>query len=170
MEKKSLSEGRSNAQRKEDAAKRKELFLLAYEEWGTIKKACEVAGIARDTYGTWTQTDLGFGKKMDMVRQAFAESLETIALERVRNPDKGKGSDVLLLGLLNANMPAKYRPQYAMNEDSAKELIFEWRKAAKEMAKEIPGQKDEVLSSGVEQTLTEILEKRGKSPKEKEGG
>ena len=166
MEKKSLVEGRSNAQRKEDAAKRKELFLLAYEEWGNIKKACEVAGIARDTYGSWTQTDLESGKKMDMVRHAFAESLETIALERVRNPDKGKGSDVLLITLLNSNMPWKYRPQVAINEDYAKELIFEWRKAAKEVAKEMP--KEEVLSEDVEKTLTDILEKR-KGGKDTEG-
>jgi predicted YcjX-like family ATPase len=91
-------------------------------------------------------------------KRSFAESLEGIALDRVKNPDKGKGSDVLLITLLNANMPAKYRPQVAMNEDYAKELIFEWRKAAKEIAKEIP--KEEGLSEDVEKTLTDILEKR----------
>jgi len=100
------------------------------------------------------------------MKRSFAESLETIALDRVKNPDKGKGSDVLLITLLNSNMPWKYRPQVAMNEDYAKELIFEWRKAAKEMAKEIP--KEEVLSEDVEKTLTDILEKR-KGGKDTEG-
>ena len=147
-----FSGGLNNAERKVGAAKRKKLWLLAFEEHGTIKAACEVAGIARKVY--------------EDMKRSFAESLETIALERVKNPDKGKGSDVLLITLLNSNMPWKYRPQVAMNEDYAKELIFEWRKAAKEMAKEIP--KEEVLSEDVEKTLTDILEKR-KGGKDTEG-
>ena len=163
--KKSLVNGRNNEQRKEDAAKRRELFLLAIEEWGNVKKACEITGIAKDTYGTWTQTDPEFSKRMDIARRAFGEALELLAYDRVKNPDKGRGSDVLLLGLLNANMPWKYRPQFAMNEDGGKELIFEWRKAAKEMANAAP-KKDGELPSGVEDTLTEILEKRGRSAKQ----
>lgn len=153
-----FSGGLNNAERKVGAAKRKKLWLLAFEEHGTIKMACDVAGIARNTYIGWMQHDLEFVKVYEDMKRSFAESLEGIALDRVKNPDKGKGSDVLLITLLNANMPAKYRPQVAMNEDYAKELIFEWRKAAKEIAKEIP--KDEVLSEDVEQTLTDILAKR----------
>ena len=30
--------------KKEQAARRKVLFLKVFEEWGTIRKACEVAG------------------------------------------------------------------------------------------------------------------------------
>ncbi len=102
------------------------------------------------------------------MRQSFAESLEELALDRVRNPDKNRGSDVLLIGLLNANMPQKYRPQFAMSEDSAKELITEWRKAAKEVGKDRgEGTDEEKLPVTVEQTLSEILEKRGSASKEK---
>jgi len=68
----------------------------------------------------------------------LSEMLEGIALDRVRNPDKNRGSDVLLLGLLNANLPSKYRPQFAMSEDSAKDLILEWRKAVKEVKQDEP--------------------------------
>ena len=161
-----FSGGLNNAERKVGAAKRKKLWLLAFEEHGTIKASCEVAGIARNTYISWMQHDLEFVKAYEDMKRSFAESLETIALERVKNPDKGKGSDVLLITLLNSNMPWKYRPQVAMNEDYAKELIFEWRKAAKEMAKEMP--KEEVLSEDVEKTLTDILEKR-KGGKDTEG-
>jgi molybdenum-dependent DNA-binding transcriptional regulator ModE len=164
-ERDSLVTGRSNEQRKEDAAKRKEIFLAAYEEWGTIRKACEIAGISRHSYGNW-QKDHEFASRMDLMRQSFAESLEQLALDRVRNPDKNRGSDVLLIGLLNANMPQKYRPQFAMSEDSAKELITEWRKAAKEVSKD-RGEEEEKLPVTVEQTLSEILEKRGSASKEK---
>ena len=77
------------------------------------------------------------------------------------------GADVLLLGLLNANMPHKFRPQLALNEDSAKELITEWRKAAKEVKKDKPAQDEAaVLNEDVEKTLAEILQKRGSSSKE----
>ena len=93
------------------------------------------------------------------MRQSFAESLEGLALDRVRNPDKNRGSDILLIGLLNANMPQKYRPQFAMSEDSAKELITEWRKAAKEVGKD-RGEEEEKLPVTVERTLSEILERR----------
>jgi hypothetical protein len=158
-DKEALVSGRNNAQRSLDAAKRKEVFLAAYEEWGTIKKACELTGITRDGYKNWQSGDPEFVRRLDSMRQSFAESLEGLALERVRNPDKNRGSDVLLIGLLNANMPQKYRPQFAMSEDSAKELITEWRKAAKEVGKN-RGEEPERLPVTVEQTLSEILERR----------
>jgi hypothetical protein len=33
-----------------------------------------------------------------------------IAIDRLRNPDKGKGSDVLLIAVLNAYMASTFRP------------------------------------------------------------
>ena len=165
-ERDALVSGRNNAQRKEDAVRRKEIFLAAYEEWGTIRKACEITGISRNGYGNWQKGDPEFTRRLDLMRQSFAESLEGLALDRVRNPDKNRGSDLLLIGLLNANMPQKYRPQFAMSEDSAKELITEWRKAAKEVGKDRGGEAEK-LAVTVEQTLSEILEKRGSASKEK---
>ena len=157
----------NNQERKAEADKRKTHFLEVFEEWGTIRRACDVVNIPRGTYNRWHSEDPDFSKSVDLARQAFAESLEEIALDRVRNPDKGKGSDILLLGLLNANMPQKFRPQIGMNEDSAKELIVEWRKAAKEVKKENPTEEGTTgLPADVEKTLAEILEKRSKAPKE----
>jgi len=172
----SLSLGRSNADRQRDAAKRKEVFLLAYEEHGTIRGAAKAAGIARDSYKRWHAEDMEFVRRLDEMKQSFAESLEGLALERVRNPDKNRGSDLLLTVLLNANMPSKYRPQTAMSEDSAKELIIEWRRASREVKKdvEIDGGVEEMpVSDVVEKTLAEILERRGNAVKEgkvEEGG
>jgi hypothetical protein len=162
-----LIAGRSNKERHEDSLRRKKVFLTAYEEWGTLRKSCELAGISRHTYFTWMQKDFDFQKEMDIRKHAFAEGLEEIALERVRNPDKNRGSDVLLIGLLNANMPQKYRPQFAMSEDSAKELIIEWRKAAKDIKKDKGGEPAE-LPGVVENTLQEILDRRGSAPEKEE--
>ena len=155
----SLSGGRNIAQRKEDGAKRKAIFLEAFAEWGTVRKGCDAAGVSREAYWWWYRTDPDFVKSVDLMRQSFAESLEAIALDRVKNPDKNRGSDVLLLGLLNANMPAKFRPSVAMDQDSAKELITEWRKASQAVKKEGVSA-DEPLPVSVEDTLTEILERK----------
>ena len=156
--------GNYNPQPKED---RQKVFVEALEQWGTIRKACEVSNVPRRTHFTWVRNDPEYSVSVDLARRSFAESLEEIALDRVRNPEKGKGSDVLLLGLLNANMPHKFRPQLALNEDSAKELITEWRKAAKEVKKDKPDQEGTaLLNDDVEKTLAEILEKKGTAPKE----
>ena len=155
----SLVGGRNNAQRKEDGARRKAIFLTAFEEWGTVKKGCEAAGVSREAYSWWHRTDPEFAKRVDLMRQSFAESLEALALDRVKNPDKNRGSDVLLLGLLNANMPAKYRPSVAMDQDSAKELITEWRKASRAVSKD-KSPEAEPLPASVEDTLTEILTRK----------
>ena len=166
--------GRSNADRQRDMAKRKEIFLLAYEEHGTIRGAAAAAGISRDSYRRWHAEDMEFVRRLDDVKQSFAESLEELSLERVRNPDKNRGSDLLLITLMNANMPSKYRPQTGMSEDSAKELIIEWRRAAREVQKDVGvGGGEEVLAVSVEATLAEILERRGNAVKEgkvEEGG
>ena len=165
-----LIAGQNNAQRKVALVKRKGVFLAAYEEWGTTRAACRAAGISRSSYERWHQEDGEFVKELDRVKLAFAESLEELALERIRNPDKNRGSDILLIGLLNANMPSKYRPQFAMSEDSAKELIIEWRKASRDVGRVAKPTKDEngaELPTSVERTLAEILEKRANAPKER---
>ena len=153
-----------------DREARKRVLIATLEEYGTIRKACEVSGVPRKTYDVWNRDDPEFSVSADLARRSFAESLEELALERVKNPEKGKGSDVLLLGLLNANMPHKFRPQLALNEDSAKELITEWRKAAKEVKRDKPAQDEAaVLNEDVEKTLAEILQKKGTASKKTEG-
>ena len=167
-DKKDLEEGNSLEREHGSAHSRKVIFLAAYEEWGTVKKGCEAAGVTRHAYGRWTQRDPDFSKSVDLMRQSFAESLESIALDRVKNPDKNRGSDILLLGLLNANMPAKFRPSIAMDQDSAKELITEWRKASQVVIANSPKKENQDLPVSVEKTLAEILEKRGSASKKTE--
>jgi len=98
--------------------------------------------------------------------------LEGLALERVKNPDRGRGSDLLLIGLLNANWPAKYRPQVTMDQDSAREVLNEMKRWRKEGIVESGSVTSEAgvtdLSPPVEKQLSDILDKRGSAPKEKE--
>ena len=165
----SLLAGKTNKERKESAARRKSLFLSAYEEWGTIRKAAVIAGISRETYTRWHSKDLEFANAMVTAKRAFGETLEELALDRVKHPDKGKGSDVLLLGMLNANMSEKYRPSIAMNEDAAREVIAELRKIAKEKPKVEPTKDQfEELSVPYQKQLVDIMEKRGNASTKRE--
>jgi hypothetical protein len=169
MEKKHglMNAGRSNRERREDAVKRKALFIAAYEEWGTVRKSCELAGIVRKTFRSWTYGDFEFANDMAEAKKAFGEALEEIALDRVKNPDKGKGSDLLLLGMLNANMSEKYRPTMALNEDSAREVISELRKISREKRSSGPVQKEE-LSDPYKKQLVDLLEKKSNASEKRE--
>ena len=56
-----------------------------------------------------------------------------------------------------------------MSEDSAKDLIIEWRKASREVVKAASSEKpEEDLAPNISDTLTEILARRGNAPKETE--
>lgn len=155
----SLLANRTNSERKQDAAKRKKRFLLAFTEWGSIKKACEQVNISRPTYKSWLSRDYVFANDFAEAKRTFAEELEELAYERVRNPDKGRGSDILLLGLLNAHIPDKYRPAAVMNDESAREVISELRKLSLAQRDQKPAEEGP-LPVPVEQTLSEILERR----------
>ena len=146
---------------------RRELFLKALGEWGTIHKACSVVDVTRGMYRRWVSEDPEFSGRVDSAKVDFGESLEDIALDRIKNPDKGKGSDILLIGLLNANLPHKYRPAAAMDHDSAKELIVEWRKAVKQVKVDV-GPSEAELPAPIERPLAEILEKRGNTAEKRE--
>ena len=140
------------------ASRRK--FLRVFEECGTMSGACRATGIATSNVKYWIAQDPEFAEEFHTARVAFAEMLEGIALDRVRNPDKNRGSDVLLLGLLNANLPSKYRPQFAMNEDSAKDLILEWRRAVKEVRQDEPKEAPASLPEPLQAEVFEILMKK----------
>ena len=56
-----------------------------------------------------------------------------------------KSNPVLLITLLNANLPNKYRPTVVMADDTAKSVLTELRQLAKE-SKQEPVQKEEDVS------------------------
>lgn len=152
---------RRDALRAIDREKKQVVFLKALSEWGTLKKALALSQMAHETYKKWHASDYEFAKRCEEARFAFAETLEELALERVLNPDKSRGSDLLLIALLNANNPKKYRPQVQMSDESSKELINEWRKAAQEVSKRrIDVEENVELPEPVENVLAEILSKR----------
>ena len=65
-------------------------------------------------------------------------------------------SPVLAITLLNANLPNKYRPAAIMQEETARDLLKEWRRAAQNAPKEV----SEELPQPVEQQIEEILSQK----------
>ena len=108
---------------------RQEAFLVAYAEAGTIQAAAAAIGVHRQTPEYWIKNDcLDFRERFTVSQHAWRENLEDMALERVRNPQGNRGSDVLLITMMNAAWPEKYRPNPPMTDDHAKELVAELRR------------------------------------------
>ena len=135
----------------------KKLLIKAVEELGGNMKAIKAAGISARTYSRWMKEDPEFRDDIEKARVAFGESMLEVAIDRIKNPDKGKGSDVLLISLLNAYLSHIFRPTAVVGEDTAKELITEWRKAARADAK---NKVDNPLSENMEDTLDDIPSKK----------
>ena len=114
---------------------RQAAFLEAYEKCGTVNEACEHIGVSRSAVQRWRQ-DPGFVEQYGESRVAFADHLESMALARISEPQGNRGSDVLLIAMLNAHRPELYRPANApVGESNAVTLLKEWKRVAKEERK-----------------------------------
>ena len=95
---------------------KQEAVLLAYKTCGTVQESCRIAGIDRWTHQNWLQEDaLWYRERFGDAVEDFADSLEALAVDRVRNPASKTGGDILLIALLNAHKPNKYRPQQSIS-------------------------------------------------------
>jgi len=92
--------------------------LLGYAEFGTITAGLTAAGISAFPFYEWRKEDVfGFVARFAAAMVAFGDKLEDMALKRLENLDpKSKGgSDLLLIAMLNANKPDKWRRSDAPN-------------------------------------------------------
>lgn len=112
----------------EQRAKKQAIFLAAYSEIGIIKAACRVAKINRSTYYDWKANDPEFASKLPEAEEDANDTLEYAAYEQAvlgtEEPVASGGkvmyvdgkmlmarrySPQLLITLLKARMPAKYK-------------------------------------------------------------
>lgn len=80
--------------------------LVKYRECGTIRGACEAAGIGRRTWYNWLEEDKAFAAAVDEAKEDVADELEETAATRAKAKD---GSDLLLIFLLKALRPSRFR-------------------------------------------------------------
>ena len=100
----------------------KRAFIAAYAECGTITKAAEIAGIARQTHYDWSKSDPSYARACEAAYEQAGERLEEEArrraVEGVEKPVFYQGqqcgvvneySDTLLIFLLKGAKPEKYK-------------------------------------------------------------
>lgn len=76
----------------------------------------------RSTVYGWLK-DPSFNSQMEEALATFADGLESIAYDRITNPVGNKGSDVLLMFLLNGLKPSTYRQNVTNSNDGARDLL-----------------------------------------------
>ena len=140
--------------------RKKALFLAAIREWGTVKKASEMAEVPRRTYRSWRDRDPEFAESMDDALAEYGDFLQETMFHRIRNPQKGIGTDTLLIFALQGAKPETYRPQIMVEQDTAKKLMSEWFKTRQEEKRNEHATGSEELSEPIERTLEEALQRR----------
>jgi hypothetical protein len=64
--------------------KRQAAFLKAYSKLGTIRAACEAAGISRSTHKKWLERDENYPARYAQAREEFADAIEAAVVQRVK--------------------------------------------------------------------------------------
>jgi len=113
---------------KREAAER-ERFLTALSETASVTKACELARLPRRTVYNWRRTDQGFAQAWEAALDMGTDALEDEAIRRAyhgtgRPVFQGKElvghvrdySDTLLIFMLKARRPNKYRDRAPMDQ------------------------------------------------------
>lgn len=99
-----------------------EHFLKMYARCGTILYGAKATGISRPTVYVWQKQDtLGFDARFQLAKEEYRESLENLAVSRLNDPKGNQGSDLLLMAMLNARWPERYRANTEGRDQSAKE-------------------------------------------------
>lgn len=101
---------------------RQRAFLAAFARLGTVTHAAEAAGIHQDTHRDWLHKDEQYAADFATAKAALLDKLEREAIRRAtegtNKPVYWRGevvghvteySDTLLIFLLKANAPEKYR-------------------------------------------------------------
>jgi hypothetical protein len=111
---------------------RQQTFLRLFGELGRIGDAARGVGMNRQAHYDWLREDAqGYRGKWELAQAEWREGLESRAMARIDDPQGNRGSDVLLLAMLNAAWPDKYRPGVVVVDDTAKELIARLRRGPK---------------------------------------
>ena len=110
--------------------RRQEEVLEAFAALGNLTAACESAGVARKTAEHWRRTDaLGFAGRLEAAKGGFGDRLESLAWNLVKKMKPGS-NPTLLICLLNATLPMKYRPAVQVDPVAARDTLAELRELA----------------------------------------
>ena len=108
------------ANRTKNTPKKRALFLGALTEGASVTAACDRAVITRRTVYVWRAADPEFAAAWDDAIEAGTDALEDEALRRAK--DK---SDTLLIFLLKARRPEKYKDRVSTEHSGTASKSFE---------------------------------------------
>ena len=125
-------------------------FLKAFADTGMVGKSAVLAGVNRKTVYRWRQTDQTFSKAFEEAKEEVLESLEAEAMRRAKDGvpvpiyHQGKEigtiqkySDLLLIFLLRALKPEKYRDNFGQSSETWTELDTRMSDAKASLAKKL---------------------------------
>ena len=98
------------------------------------------------------------GRDSLLLKREFRDELQNMALERVRAQKPGDNPS-LLITLLAANWPSKYRPNSIADDGTAKEVMAEWKQWVRK-SKEENTAKESDEGTGVVNEAEELLKKK----------
>jgi len=105
----------------------KEAFLEVFRECGVLRPALEHAGVTRATLSSWLEHDVEFTVRYHEAEKDAVDYLEMVALKRACG---GKiPSDRLLIALLRARDPARWRDAVTLNAGDNLSVTYtnDWR-------------------------------------------
>ena len=103
---------------------RQDAVILAYKNLGTLAKAADAVGLSSDAVYAWSKDNThDFNTRMAAGYQGYRDYLENMVHERLSNPTGNRGSDVLLMGALNANHPDKWSRNIQVTHEVGREVM-----------------------------------------------
>jgi hypothetical protein len=149
--------------RDKEAKKRQDTFLAVYSKGASLRSAAKAAGTTRWSVKRWVDGDkYGFRERFESAQADFKDSLIERAMTRLEE-QKASDSPLLLITMLNAYIPEKFRPNTIATEEVAKETIKELRQLSKQAFNAVPVEKEEQMTSKspLQQVEDIILKKKG---------
>ena len=105
-------------------------YLHAYARNRAVSESADVAGVPVSIAQNWEyHNTLGFKRRLEIADLRFSDSLQVLALERVREPN---APAALLIALLRAHIPEKFSSNgHVCDTSKADEQLFFYSQDAK---------------------------------------
>lgn len=132
----------------EDKEELKVQFIKKYKKTKTISTAIDGMNLGRTTLYEWFQEDPEFKQAFDNEKLAVGEGLESKAFQLIDKmiEKNDYGRPVLLITMLNAHLPERYKQSESAGDDS-RQLIAEFRKMAKSKKPKAVTQAEDILKN-----------------------
>ena len=162
-----ITESRNGKDYEERTKRRQAAFLKVFSSGASVREATAAAETTRKSIYGWLKDDRnGFTKLYDEAQADFKDSLIERAMSRIKD-QKASDSPILLITMLNAYIPEKFRPNVIPTEEAAKETMTELRNLSKKMLKLPPAERETTLESKspLQQVEDILLAKKGDKDK-----